>query len=257
MNLNLTGKVVVITGGGQGIGKGTALEFAREGCKVAICGRTAKTLEAAKRELEALKCSAYMEVVDVSNISATEAFANRIMETWGGIDIWVNNAAIAFDIPIENVTEQNWDSMMSINLKAVYFNSRTAARCMCKGKKGGVIINVSSFGAVVPNPSRAIYGAAKSGVNSLTRSFAANYAPYGIRVVSVLPGPTDTEMNRMLKNVVDNSALMRSGTAEEIARPIVFMSSDASSYLTGVGVEISGGKLCVQRPKASWDAAKQ
>jgi NAD(P)-dependent dehydrogenase (short-subunit alcohol dehydrogenase family) len=257
MNLNLKGKVAVITGGGAGIGKETALEFAREKCNVAICGRTLQKLEDTKKELEALGSKVYMEAVDAANVPAMEIFANNVHRELGEIDFWVNNAAIAFAKSIEDITENDWDSMMSINLRAVFFNSRIAARHMCEGKKGGVIVNISSVASVVPNPTRAIYAAAKIGVNSLTRTFAAHYAPYGIRVLSVIPGSTDTEMNRSLQNVADNMALKRHAKVEEIARPIVFLASDAASYITGVNIEITGGKLCVQRPLACWDNAAE
>ncbi|MDR3231328.1 MAG: SDR family NAD(P)-dependent oxidoreductase, partial [Synergistaceae bacterium] len=113
MELNLTGKVVVITGGGAGIGKETALEFAREGCRVAICGRTLKKLEDTKKELEALGGKAYIEVVDTANVPAMEIFADNIHRELGDIDCWVNNAAIAFAKSIEDITENDWDSMMA------------------------------------------------------------------------------------------------------------------------------------------------
>ncbi|MDR0439653.1 MAG: SDR family oxidoreductase [Candidatus Accumulibacter sp.] len=255
MNLNLAGKVVIVTGGGAGIGKETALEFAREGCRVAICGRNPGRLEEAKKELEALNCQTCAEIVDVADIPAMEAFAAKVAKTLGGIDVWVNNAGIAQSWRIDDVTEDDWDNMMSTNLKAVFFNSRLAARHMKESRKGGAIINVSSFASVIPNPTRAVYAVSKIGINSLTRTFAAEYAPHGIRVVAVAPGSTETEMNRMLKNPVDNMALNRHGEVGEIAQPIVFLASAAASYITGTTVEVSGGKLCVQRPLACWGVA--
>ncbi|MDR0623181.1 MAG: SDR family oxidoreductase [Treponema sp.] len=255
MELNLKGKVVVITGGGTGIGKGAALEFAREGCCVAICGRTQQKLVDTKKELEAFGCKTYIEVADVSDISTMESFASNVCKILGTIDCWVNNAAIAFEKKIEDVTENDWDIMNSINLKSVFFCSRIAASHMQAAGKGGVIINVSSIASVVPNPTRAIYAITKIGINSLTRTFAGNYAPYGIRVISVIPGMTETEMNRSLKNIPDNMALMRNAKVEEIAKPIVFLTSDAAGYITGVNIEIAGGKLCIQKPQAAWKAA--
>jgi NAD(P)-dependent dehydrogenase (short-subunit alcohol dehydrogenase family) len=256
MNLNLGGKVAVITGGGAGIGKETALEFAREGCRVAICGRTSSRLEETKKELAALNCPTYAEAVDVADLPAMEAFAANVAKNLGGIDVWVNNAGIAQAKRIDDVTEEDWDNMISINLKAVFFSARLATRYMKESGKGGVIINVSSFASMIPNPTRAIYAISKIGINSLTRTFAAEYAPHGIRVVAVVPGSTETEMNRALKNPVDNMALSRHGEVGEIARPIVFLASAAASYITGTTLEVSGGKLCVQRPLACWDAGR-
>ncbi|GHU04712.1 3-oxoacyl-[acyl-carrier-protein] reductase FabG [Betaproteobacteria bacterium] len=255
MNLNLNGKVAVITGGGAGIGKEVALEFAREGCHIAVCGRNLSRLEETQKELERLNCKVYIETVDVTDISAMEAFVANVVKNLGGLDIWVNNAGIAQPKRIDEVTEEDWDTMLSINLKAVFFNTRLAAQCMKELKRGGTIINISSYASVIPNRT-AVYAISKIGVNSLTRTFAAEYAPYGIRVVAVLPGPTETEMNRMLKNPIDNMALNRHGTVREIAQPIVFLASDASSYITGTTLEISGGKLCIQRPLACWEASK-
>jgi NAD(P)-dependent dehydrogenase (short-subunit alcohol dehydrogenase family) len=253
MDLQLTGKVVVITGGGAGIGKEAALEFAREGCHVALCGRTLSKLEETREELEKLHCKAYVQVVDVADIPAMEAFAAKVRQTFGGLDVWVNNAGIAQAKRIDDVSEEDWEAMIAINLKAVFFNARLAARYMKDSGKGGAIINISSFASVIPNPTRAVYAISKIGINSLTRTFAAEYAPYGIRVVAVIPGSTETEMNRMLKNPVDNMALNRHGEVGEIAQPIVFLASAASSYITGTAFEISGGKLCVQRPLSCWE----
>lgn len=255
MNLNLEGKVAVITGGGAGIGKAAALEFAREGCHVAVCGRTLSKLEETRKELESLNCKAYIEAVDVTDISAMESFAANVVKNLGGLDIWVNNAGVALPRRIGEVTEEDWDTMMSINLKAVFFNARLAARYMKGSKKGGTIINISSYASVIPNPTRAVYAISKIGVNSLTRTFAAEYAPYGIRVVAVVPGSTETEMNRLLKNPVDNMAMNRHGEVSEIAQPIVFLASAASSYITGTTLEVSGGKLCVQRPLSCWETS--
>ena len=253
MDLGLKGKVAVITGGGAGIGKATALEFAREGCAVAICGRTLDKMKDAKKELEALGCKVYIEVVDVSSIKELERFAENTYNTLGHIDFWINNAGIAFLKKIEDVMEEDWDKMMSINMKAVFFGSKIATKYMRMGNRGGVIINISSYASIIPNAARSVYAASKSAVNSLTKTFAAEYAPYGIRVISVLPSGTDTEMSRMLKNPVDNMALRRHATVEEIAKPIVFLTSEAAGYITGTMVDINGGKLAVQRPLSCWD----
>ncbi|GHU36028.1 hypothetical protein AGMMS50256_32070 [Betaproteobacteria bacterium] len=185
-----------------------------------------------------------------------KAFAANVVKNLGGLDIWVNNAGIAQSKRIDEVTEGDWDAMISINLKAVFFNARLAAQYMKESKKGGTIINISSIASVIPNPTRAVYAITKIGINSLTRTFAAEYAPYGIRVVAVVPGVTETEMNRLLKNPIDNIALNRPGEVGEIAQPIVFLASDASSYITGTTLEISGGKLCVQRPLSCWETSK-
>ena len=260
MDLNLTGKVVVITGGSTGIGKQTALEFAREGCKVAICARTSEKLEAAHMEFEALGFELYTQVVDVTDIPAMKEFSKTVYEKFGSIDIWVNNAGGSYAKRIADINEEDWENQIGINLKAVFFGAQTAAHYMMEGKQGGVIINISSYAFVIPTPPRTLYAAAKTAVTNLTKTFAAEYAPYGIRVISIAPGMVDTELSRMVRKSsgkddrawAEDVSLGRLAKTEEIAKPIVFLSSDSSSYVTGVSLEISGGKLCVQKPADSW-----
>jgi len=258
MELNLKGKVAVITGGSAGIGKETAKEFLREGCKIAVCGRTYEKLEAMRSEIVAMGAEAYIEQVDICDLDAVKKFAQNTRGKLGSIDIWVNNAGIAYNTNIPAVTEEDWDRIMNTNLKAAFFGAQTAAEIMKQDGSGGVIINISSYAAVIPNRARAIYAISKTGMLSMTRTFSAEYAPYGIRVIAVIPGVTATEMTRAVGNLTKDRtkdiALQRPGSVAELAKPIVFLASDAASYITGVSLEISGGKFNVQKPHESWDS---
>ncbi len=258
MDLNLKNKSVVITGGATGIGKAAAIEFVREGALVSVCGRTLKKLEAMQADCAEMGFAVDIYQVDVADAESVAAMADAVAEKQGGIDIWVNNAGIAINRPVMEFTKEEYDSIMRIDLDGVFEGSRIAGRHMISQGRGGVIINASSFASKVPHSEGAVYAAAKSGVSSFTKTFAANFAPYGIRVVGYIPGMIETEISResIKENrglYTQNVALQRLGVPEDLAKPIVFLASDACSYITGVDVEIAGGKYIVQNPKFSWE----
>lgn len=259
MDLKLKDKVVVVTGGSAGIGKAAALAFAAEGCRVAICGRSQAKLDAASRELEAAGATFMAEAVDVADMAAVQAFADAVCAQFGAIDVWVNNAGVNRAKPVLQFTPEDWDMIMDVNLKGVFFASQYVAKIMIERKIQGVIINLSSFATVIPSAGRAIYAASKNGVNALTRTFAAELAPHGIRVLGVIPGMIETDMTQQhvaahRAALVADVAAGRLGVPEDLARPIVFLASEASSYITGVCVEVSGGKFSVQNPGGVWAA---
>ena len=261
MDCNLKGKTVVVTGGGSGIGLATAMEFAKEGCNVAICGRSASKLDNAKEKFAAAGLSVDAQSLDIVDLKALNSYIDAIHKKYGRIDIWINNAGIGPQKSIFDSTEEDWDTVMNINLKALYFASKYVCVHM-KNDGGGVIINVASYGAVKPIANLHIYGASKIAVLSLTSSFAGAMAPHNIRVVSVIPGPITTEMTEVLmkspdyqkvaKHITKDLVLNRMGKPEELAKPIVFLASDNCSFITGVPIEISGGKLAVQQPQTCW-----
>lgn len=258
MELHLGRKHVVITGGGSGIGKSAALEFAREGAVVSICGRNMEKLKDTQKEFEAYGFEIDIYQVDVSDTNAVEAMAREAAERHDGLDIWINNAGIAIDRPVMDFTREEYDRVMKIDLDGVFEGCRIAGRHMIRQGRGGVIINASSFASKIPHTEGAVYAAAKSGVSSFTKTFAANFAPYGIRVVGYIPGMIQTGIakdaiaeNRDLYTA--NVALRRLGVPEDLAKPLVFLASDACGYVTGFDFEISGGKYIVQDPGYSWD----
>ena len=256
MELDLTGKVSVITGGGVGIGKATAVELAKEGCKITLCGRRKDVLETGKKQIEKLGVEVFVQSVDVTDAAAVKDFAGAVYRHFGRLDIWINNAGDNETQRVWEVTEEKWNHQVDVNFKSVFFASQIAAHYMAKEKRGGVIINVSSYSSIIPNAPRAVYSAAKTAVNSLSRSFAGEYAKYNIRVNTVIPGPTITELGMKVRkpdSVLPDVAMRRQARPEEVAKPIVFLCSDAAGFITGTSLEVSGGKFCVQQPAESWD----
>jgi NAD(P)-dependent dehydrogenase (short-subunit alcohol dehydrogenase family) len=257
MELGLKGKVAVITGGSSGIGLAAALEFAREGCKVAICGKSQAKLEAAVEDFCQEDLSVYTEGADVSVPNEIDRFAGNIVARFGRIDVWVNNAGIGHSKALLELTMEEWDMVIRTNLSSVFWGIRTAAGHMMKSG-GGAIINTSSFAAITPHYNGAAYAASKSGLNGLTKVAAGELAPCHIRVNSVLPGVFDTPIleNRFSKDddlMVSKMAMQRIGKPAELAKVYAFLASDAASYITGANFEVSGGKLCIQDPRAGWD----
>jgi NAD(P)-dependent dehydrogenase (short-subunit alcohol dehydrogenase family) len=260
MELHLKGKSIVITGGGTGIGKEAAREFFREGAVVSICGRTLTKLESMRNECKNEGFTVDIYQADVADTKAIETMAETIAAKHG-IDVWINNAGITVNKPVLDFTQEDWDSTININLAGVYEGSRIAARHMIKQNRGGVIINVSSYSAKIAHSSGAIYSATKAGVSSLSKSFAANLAPYGIRVISLIPGMIETDISReaiakMRPFLLQSIVMQRLGLPEDMAKPMVFLASGAAGYITGVDIEISGGKFAVQDPQAPWEWKK-
>ena len=256
MDLYLKGKAVGITGGSSGIGLAAALEFAREGARVAICGRDEGKLAAAKAAFAAEGLAVETFRADVSRREDTEAFAAFTAETLGGIDVWINNAGGAVRKKMLDYTEEDWSNIVAVNLKSVFDGCRAAAPYL-QSRGGGVILNTSSFAARFAQVGHGLYAACKSAVVSMTRSFAAELAPYGIRVLSIIPGFIETPLTASRVQTSREAftasvALQRLGVPEDLAGPMVFLASPRASYMTGVSVEISGGKLCVQNPAEAW-----
>lgn len=256
MELNLQNKVVVITGGSLGIGYSVAQAFCMEGCRVAICARNPEHLEAAKNSLEAQGGRIFASSVDVTDADALAAFAKEVVATWGKIDIWINNAGMPCHKSMLNISLEEWNKIISTNLTSVFVGCKIAAGYM--KEHGGVILNAGSFQSLFPAAGSGPYGATKAGICSLTRTFAAELACYNIRVLTYIPGVIKTPMAKvddwMTKtNQLNNIPMPRLGEPEDIANCLVFLASDAASYINGVNIEITGGKFCVQNPRYSWE----
>lgn len=256
MELYLKGKVVVITGGATGIGKAAALEFLKEGCSVAICGRRQNKLEEARSEARSLGYEMMIESVDVTDYTAMESFARHVEERYGKIDIWLNNAGSNYIKSMLDYTTEEFKRMVDVILVSVFSGCQIAARIM-KKNGGGVILNASSFASVMPAAGRAPYAACKAGVSSLTRSFAAELAKDQIRVLSYIPGMIATDCSSASRAdnstyLMSNIPMRRFGTAEDLANVLVFLASERAAYMNGTDVLISGGKFCVQNPQYSY-----
>lgn len=258
MDLHLKDKVAVITGGSEGIGKAIALHYLAEGCKVAVSARRKEVLDALYQECAA---SGYADAVfsfsaDVTDEVCMAAFCEAVVARFGRIDIWINNAGKSLRKPLMDVTLEEWDACQNINLRSAFVCCKLAATQMCKNG-GGVIINGSAFSGFFPTAGIGAYGVAKSGLIS-TRILAAEFAPWNIRVLHYAPGLIETPLTapRIAKDratLEKQCASRRLGTPEDIAPAVLFLSSDAASYINGTGIEISGGKFCVQNPMYAWE----
>jgi NAD(P)-dependent dehydrogenase (short-subunit alcohol dehydrogenase family) len=232
MDINLNDKVAVITGGTAGIGLATAELFAREGAEVAICSRKESNVEKALAYLGEKGLKAYGEAVDVSDRSTLFGFADRVEKEFGGIDVWVSNAGIFIQKKIIDTSDDLWQNVMDINLKSVFYGGHTVGS-----------------GA---------YAASKAAVGSMTKSLAAELAPFNIRVVGFIPGIIDTAMTEPWirakgEILAGQAALQRIGEPAEVANALLFLASDKASFVTGICMEITGGKFCVQNPQDAWE----
>jgi 3-oxoacyl-[acyl-carrier protein] reductase len=241
----LQGRVAIVTGSGRGIGREIALTLAREGAKVVVSDITDDVYKTA-REVEALGSEALAMKCDVTNPSDVEGMVKATIEKFGRIDILVNNAGIYPFKPFIEMTEQDWDRVISVNLKGTFNCTKAVVHRMIE-QKYGKIINISSIaGSVVGFTQLAHYCASKAGVLGFTRALALELAPYGINVNAIAPGVIETPGTTSLgKETLESFAKMipqgRVGKPEDIAKLVVFLASDDSSYITGQLMVCDGG----------------
>ncbi len=260
MKFDFSGKVIVVTGGSTGIGLAIAEQFASLGARVAICGRSLDKLGEAKELLQQRGFNVFSRTVDVADGAQMFAFADEVEAQFGRLDVWVNNAAICPYHKIIDTPEEVWDETLSINLKAIYYSARIAREKMAQ--RGGSLINAASFATRMPSVGSGLYAASKSAVVSLTKSLAAELAPFYIRVNGYIPGVIKTDMTAPA--IEKNSDLMREviamndfGEADDVAHAVAFLASEYASYITGSFIEVSGGKFCVQNPTVAWDEMEE
>jgi NAD(P)-dependent dehydrogenase (short-subunit alcohol dehydrogenase family) len=240
--INLKGKVAVVTGAARGMGEAIAIELARYGANVVVSDIL--TGENTVKKIKSLDKKSFYIKTDVSNEKEVTELINETMKRFGRIDILVNNAGIYRNSPSLNVSEEEWEKTIHIDLKGVFLCSREALKHM---KRGGSIVNISSIAAMLGFPQAAAYCAAKGGVRSLTKSLAVEFGNKGIRVNSIHPGVIDTPMTKGLKNskmekiTLSKVPLNRIGKPLDIANAVVFLSSDAASYITGEELIVDGG----------------
>ena len=256
MKLNLQGKVVVITGGVKGIGLACVRAFLEEGCQVAVCASSSQSVEAFRREegladVLALAC-------DVSSPEQMQHLAAETARHFGGIHVWINNAGYYPAGDLEDMPVEAWKKAFAVNVDGVLYGARAAIPYLRKAG-GGVIINAASFATLMPTAGRGAYGITKGAVGHLTRVLAAELAPDNIRVTSYMPGFVVSTMTEPYMSpaaeasILSQSAQKRYGYPEDIAPAVVFLASDAAAHITGNGLEISGGKYCVQNPGYAWN----
>jgi len=247
----LQGRVAIVTGGGTGIGKATALLLARYGCDVAIAGRTEATLRAASQEIEGATGRKCLVVpTDAHHQDQVERMATRVIDAFGRIDILSNNVGWGESVPLSQVDYAAWRFEFTRNTDPAFFTTKAVGEQMRK-QGGGAIVHNSSVAGVDGVAGMAPYSVSKAAIVMFTRVAAAEWGQYGIRINAVAPGLIATE-NAMVTYDAAGIApdvmcatrpLRRAGTAHDVAKAIVFLASDAASYITGETIEVSGGKV--------------
>jgi len=242
-------KVVIITGSGQGIGQSIAKALAREGASLVI---NDINVDAARKTAEKIKEAFHTDALfvrtDVRSRDAIYSLIELCMQNFGRIDILVNNAGFCPLTKIEDITEQEWDEVLNINLRGVFFCSQAVSPIM-KEQRRGKILNMASLAGKIGGISSGIhYSIAKAGVICLTKCFARALAPFGVTVNAIAPGPIDTQMTQAFPpdvraNLVQTCPLGRFGDVQDIAEAALFLLSDGSNYITGEILDVNGGLL--------------
>ena len=242
----LEGKTAVITGGSRGIGKGIALRFASEGANFALTNIIDnEEFTDAVREIEALGVRAKGYVSDASVFADAENVINEIVKDFGRVDVLVNNAGITRDTLLMRMTEEQWDQVLTVNLKSVFNLTKAAIKPMMKQKHGS-IINMSSVVGVSGNAGQSNYSASKAGIIGFTKSVAKELGSRNVRCNAIAPGFIITEMTSKLPEDVKSDwiakiPLRRGGLPEDVANVALFLASELSSYVTGQTINVCGG----------------
>jgi NAD(P)-dependent dehydrogenase (short-subunit alcohol dehydrogenase family) len=249
----LDGKVAVVTGGANGIGRASAKALAAEGARVVIGDVADDRGESVAQEIREAGGEAVFVRTDVTSMADVEALVRTAVERWGRIDVMFNNVGVAIGGAAGDMSEEDFARVLDVNLTGIWRGMRAAIPEMLR-TGGGSIINTSSVQGHVAFLGWSGYAASKGGVDALTRQAAVEYAPKGIRINSVVPGTIMTEMNaQILREVDDPDALMnewtsmhpigRVGQPEEVAAAVVFLASDESSFVTGESLRVDGGMI--------------
>ncbi len=254
--MKLKNKVAIVTGATKGIGVAVAKEFVKEGAKVVVTGRTIELGAKVVTEIKAAGGHAIFVQCDVSQKAQIDNLVKKTVEHYGVIDIVVNNAGVNHSADFFDITEEDWDWVMGVDLKGAFLLSQAAARVMVDQKRPGVIVNISSVMAVLALADQIPYCAAKGGVNQLTKAMALSLIDRGIRVNCVAPGPVMTElMQRVVNNEEKHKQLMDRlpigyiASCQEIARSCVFLAGDDSSYFVGQTIYPDGGRSIQAFPR--------
>ncbi len=243
--MDLTGKRAIVTGAGQGIGKATALKLAQRGADVIVDDINPETAPQTAREIQALGKKAVAVIADVSQRDAVEKLIQTAVQELGGVDILVNNAGIARSNVLQRLKDEQWDEVLNVNLKGIFYGTQAAVPHMIK-QRSGKIISISSIYGRIGAVGDANYAASKAAIVGFTRSVAKEVARYNINVNAIMPGLVDTSLLRgipekYLKSMIDEIPLKRVGHPEDIAHVVAFLASDDSSYMTGTILEVTGG----------------
>lgn len=243
--MNVEGKIAVVTGAGQGIGRSIALFLASHGATIVAGDIKQELADNIAAEVSALQRPALPCMVNVASLQECEALMKAAIDRFGRIDILVNNAGITRDMVLLRMSEQQWDDVIAVNLKGTFNCSKAVLRYMFR-QKSGRIINIASVTGAMGNPGQANYSASKAGVMGFTKAVAREYADRGITVNAVAPGFIETAMTDAIpekdrEQLIAQIPSKRLGTPEDVAALVCFLASDHAGYITGQVIHINGG----------------
>jgi len=249
LNVNLAGRVALVTGASQGLGQAMALRLGGAGAKVACVARNAEKLATVVEQINAGGGEAAAFPCDVSDSESVKKVVEEVTEKWERLDILVNNAGITRDTLIPRMADDDWDTVLSTNLRGAFLFTRAATMPMMQ-QRFGRIINISSVsGAVIGNPGQANYSASKAGLVGLTKTVARELGKRKITVNAITPGIIASDMTEavgeaVMKEFKKRIPANRLGQAEEVADLVLFLASDAASYISGAAIPVDGGMTC-------------
>jgi glucose 1-dehydrogenase len=249
----LAGKCAVVTGAANGIGLACARRLASDGAAIALADVNAELGEAAAKQLRNEGARAIFVATDVTQRAAIEALVNRAVDEYGRLDIMLNNAGVAINAPLLEMSDEIFDKVLSTNLRSAFIGTQLAARQMVASGHGGVIINMSSVNALLAIPGLAAYACSKGALNQLTKVAAIELAPHNIRVVAIGPGTILTDLAKQAvmgddaarRKILARTPIGRAGEPEEVASVASFLASDDASYITGQTIYPDGGRLAL------------
>ena len=245
---NTAVKTALVTGASRGIGAAIAKKLAARGCMVIInYGHSSAAAEEVKNQIEQAGGQAVLMQGDVSSGDDVDRMFKDIKKTWGRLDVLVNNAGINRDTLLVRMKEDQWDAVLSTDLKSVFFTTKAAASLMMR-QRSGSIINIASVVGITGNAGQANYAAAKAGVIGFTKSAAKELAARGIRVNAIAPGFIETDMTdaipeKIREGMLETIPLRRGGKAEDVANAVAFLASDDAGYITGQVLKVDGGMV--------------
>jgi glucose 1-dehydrogenase len=266
----LQGKNALVTGATSGIGQAIAVKLAQEGCNIAINYRKSPesgvetedmAVKKACKDIENCGMRSLLVQGDVSQESDIVSMVNNVVDTFGSLDILINNAGIQSECPSHELTTAEFDKVLDVNLRGAFICARETIKHFLSRNSSGVIINISSVHEIIPRPTYLSYSISKGGMENLTKTLALEYANRGIRVNAVAPGATVTPINQAWiddpekKAIVESHIPMcRAGTTEEMAAAVAFLSSDDAAYITGQTLFVDGGLTLYADFRESWSA---
>ena len=254
MQIDLSGRVVVVTGAARGIGRLIAAAFAREGARVVGLDLEAGALA----ELQEESLAELVLTCDITDPDQVRQAVAAVDEQFGRLDVLINNAGVNAEGPLESFEPALWDQVFAVNVRGV-LNTCQAVIPLMKRQRSGRIINAASFAAIIPSVEAAAYGASKAAVVQMTRVLASELGPWGITVNAYAPGMIPTAMNgfaaldeQAASTKLDQLSVRRWGEGEDVANLCLFLAGDLSGYITGALLDVSGGKFATQDPGAAW-----